>query len=240
MTLSDSVEIVREVIALGGEKNLFGTVSTVGNKETRDTALHIAAMNGNTNMVLDFLSIVSSIESWFTSRNSSGFSPRDCAVLAQSSNLSKAITKVLDDPLLIASNAVCLAVKEFVSKVKSGAYTAPDHAPAIDHVEELENQSQAIFARASDLVFESLTEISTTVSQNELEEARKVATVRLLEITNMLLQHKACFLKLFSLAIERDCKLLESYNGRRQHGQIFRLANPVWRGFVFRGAVVKL
>ena len=72
-TLSDSVEIVREVIALGGEKNLFGTVSTVGNKETRDTALHIAAMNGNTNMVLDFLSIVSSIESWFTSRNSSGF-----------------------------------------------------------------------------------------------------------------------------------------------------------------------
>ena len=212
-TLSDSVEIVREVIALGGEKNLFGTVSTVGNKETRDTALHIAAMNGNTNMVLDFLSIVSSIESWFTSRNSSGFSPRDCAVLAQSSNLSKAITKVLDDPLLIASNAVCLAVKEFVSKVKSGAYTAPDHAPAIDHVEELENQSQAIFARASDLVFESLTEISTTVSQNELEEARKVATVRLLEITNMLLQHKACFLKLFSLAIERDCKLLESYNG---------------------------
>ena len=40
-----------------------------------------------------------------------------------------------------------------------------------------------------------------------------VATVRLLEITNMLLQHKACFLKLFSLAIERDCKLLESYNG---------------------------
>ena len=84
-TLSDSVEIVREVIALGGEKNLFGTVSTVGNKETKDTALHIAAMNGNTNMVLDFLSIVSSIESWFTSRNSSGFSPRDCAVLAQSS-----------------------------------------------------------------------------------------------------------------------------------------------------------
>jgi len=114
---------------------------------------------------------------------------------------------------LIASNAVCLAVKEFVSKVKSGAYTAPDHAPAIDHVEELENQSQAILARASDLVFESLTEISTTVSENELEEARKVATVRLLEITNMLLQHKACFLKLFSLAIERDCKLLESYNG---------------------------
>ncbi|CAL6270011.1 unnamed protein product [Bathycoccus prasinos] len=212
-TLSDSVEIVREVIALGGEKNLFGTVSTVGNKETRDTALHIAAMNGNTNMVLDFLSIVSSIESWFTSRNSSGFSPRDCAVLAQSSNLSKSIAKVLDDPLLIASNAVCLAVKEFVSKVKSGAYTTPAHAPAIDHVEELENQSQAIFARASDLVFESLTEISTTVSENELEEARKVATVRLLEITNMLLQHKACFLKLFSLAIERDCKLLESYNG---------------------------
>ena len=63
------------------------------------------------------------------------------------------------------------------------------------------------------MVFESLTEISTTVSKNELEEARKVATVRLLEITNMLLQHKACFLKLFSLAIERDCKLLESYNG---------------------------
>jgi len=212
-TLSDSVDIVRAVIAIGGEDNLFGTVSTIGNKETRDTALHIAAMNGNIDMVLDFLSIISSIDHWFTLRNSSGFSPRDCAVLAQSSNLSRTIAKVLDDPLLIASNAVCLAVKEVVAKVESGAHPAPAHAPAIDHMEELENQSQAIFARASDLIFESLTEISSNIPENMHEEARKQGTVRLLEITNRLLQDNACFLKLFSLAIERDCKLLENYSG---------------------------
>jgi len=211
-TLSDSIDIVREVIALGGEQNLFGTVSTVGNKETKDTALHIAAMNGNIDMVLDFLSIIPSVDYWFTLRNSSGFSPRDCAILAQRSNLSKTIAKVLDEPLLIASNAVCLAVKEVLSKIANGSHIAPNCTPAIDHVEELENQSEVIFDHASDLVFESLSEIGSIIPATAHEKVRKHGSVRLLEITNRLLHHNACFLKLFSLAIERDCQLLDNYS----------------------------
>ena len=68
-TLSESIETVREVISLGGDESLFGTVTSVGNLTTKDTALHVAAMQGNAELILDLLSVVDSIDLWYTLRN---------------------------------------------------------------------------------------------------------------------------------------------------------------------------
>ena len=68
-------------------------------------------------------------------------------------------------------------------------------------MEELENQSEVIFDHASDLVFESLSEIGSIIPATAHEKVRKHGSVRLLEITNRLLHHNACFLKLFSYFI---------------------------------------
>ena len=109
---------------------------------------------------------------------------------------------MLDEPLLIVSNAVCLAVKEVLSKIANGSHIAPNCTPAIDHVEELENQSEVIFDHTSDLVFESLSEIGSNIPQLRMRKFENMAQFGCFK-TNRLLHHNACFLKLFSLAIER-------------------------------------
>jgi hypothetical protein len=230
--LSDSVDIVRLVIAMGGECSLFGCVSTIGNvKETRDTALHIAAMNGNTEMVLDFLSIVSSIDHWYTLKNVSGFSPRDCAILAQSSKVSSTVAKVLDDPLVIAANAICLAFRDLKNAIQrqqqqqqqqNGGET--NNLSTLDVLELLEDRIQEVYSRTLDIIFESAFEMDNSLTSNAEEEHQKKKTIRLLDISKKFILHQECFRGLFGLAIERDCAVFETFTGADSTDRTFDIS----------------
>ena len=130
---------------MGGDESLFGTVTSVGNLTTKDTALHVAAMQGNAELILDLLSVVDSIDLWYTLKNDNEFTPKELAHLAAQSSTctSQVLLRVLDAPLRIAANAVHFSYLEFRSEI-SHDRNSEDDETEMQNETEMRNEFAAI------------------------------------------------------------------------------------------------
>jgi len=212
-TLSESIETVREVISLGGDESLFGTVTSVGNLTTKDTALHVAAMRGNAELILYLLSVVDSIDLWYTLRNDNDFTPKELAHLAAQSSTctSQALLRVLDAPLRIAANAVHFSYLEFRSEISHDGNSEDDETEmqnetemrnefaSIDHIEQVEILREEVYPRTFELILESF-----DATEEENDEQLKMKQLQYLEIASKILADEENFLRLFSMAQAKE------------------------------------
>ncbi|CAL6413376.1 unnamed protein product [Bathycoccus prasinos] len=226
-TLSESIETVREVISLGGDESLFGTVTSVGNLTTKDTALHVAAMQGNAELILDLLSVVDSIDLWYTLRNDNDFTPKELAHLAAQSSTctSQVLLRVLDAPLRIAANAVHFSYLEFRSEISHDRNSEDDETEmqnetemrnefaSIDHIEQVEILREEVYPRTFELILESF-----DATEQENDEQLKKKQLQYLEIASKILADEENFLRLFSIvqAKERSEKLDGSCSTKKE------------------------